>query len=140
MVTGKIWHVEQSKEPAGMWLTVQHLGYSKHASEQVGMFLWTVELANLLMNALLGYRTWYGATAPEYQHVPLATPPPDIPPAAVPAYQAGRNINIDHNNVVENGRAEMANVIGQMVAQLMNEWKPDKVPCWESGCAGIRSK
>jgi hypothetical protein len=55
-------------------------------------------------------------------------PPPDIPPAAIPAYQAGQNINIDHNNVVENGRAETANAIGQMVAQLMNEWKPDKVP------------
>jgi hypothetical protein len=80
------------------------------------------------MNALSGYQTWYGATAPEYQNIPQATPPPDIPPTHIPAYQAGRNINIDHTNAVENGRAETVNAIGQMIAQLMNEWKPNKVP------------
>jgi hypothetical protein len=53
--TGRIWHVERSDEPTGTWLTVQHLGYSKHAGDRVGLFLWTVELANLLMNALSGY-------------------------------------------------------------------------------------
>jgi hypothetical protein len=31
--TGRIWHVEQSDEPMGTWLTVQHLGYSKHAGD-----------------------------------------------------------------------------------------------------------
>ena len=83
-------------------------------------------MANLLVNTLSRYCDWYGRTTPEYQEVPPATPPPDIHPGRLhPAWVEGRINIMNHNNA---GKAKTANVIGKMVAQLVNELKPDNIP------------
>ena len=83
-------------------------------------------MANLLVNTLSRYHYWYGRTTPEYQEVPPATPPPDIHPGRLhPAWVEGRINIMNHNNA---GKAKTANVIGKMVAQLVNELKPDNIP------------
>ena len=83
-------------------------------------------MANLLVNTLSRYCYWYGRTTPEYQEVPPATPPPDIHPGRLhPAWVEGRINIMNHNNA---GKAKTANVIGKMVAQLVNELKPDNIP------------
>ena len=87
-----------------------------------------MEMANSLLNALSGYRFYFGTNAPEYQPVPPFVPPVDVPPDMHHEYADAREDIINHNNNVETGRAETANAIGQMVAQLVNELKPERMP------------
>ena len=48
-------------------MMVQYLALGKHLSKCVGIFVWTMEMANSLLNALLGYQFYFGTNAPEYQ-------------------------------------------------------------------------
>ena len=43
-------------------------------------------------------------------------------------YAANREDIMNHNDNVETGCAEVANVIGQMVAQLVNKLRPEQTP------------
>ena len=65
---------------------------------------------------------------PEYQPVPPFVPPVEVPPDMHAEYAENREEIINHNNNVEMGRAEMANTIRQMVAQLVNELRPERTP------------
>ena len=94
----------------------------------MGIFLWTVEMANTLLNALSGYQFYFGTNAPEYQPVPPFVPPVEVPPDMHAEYTENQEGIIDHNNNVETRRAEMANAIGQVVAQLVNELRPERTP------------
>ena len=85
-------------------------------------------MANTLLNALLGFQFYFGNNVPEYQPVPLFVPPVEVPPDMHAEYAENREEIINHNNNVETGRAETANAIGQMVAQLVNELRPERTP------------
>ena len=63
---------------------------------------------------------------PEYQPVPPFVPPVEVPPDMHAEYAENREEIINHNNNVEMGRAEMANTIRQMVAQLVNELRSEE--------------
>ena len=128
MVKGKLWHIEEDETRGELWTMVQYLALGKHLSEQVGIFVWTMEMANTLLNALSGYRFYFGANAPEYQPVPPCVPPVEVPPDMHTKYAENREDIINHNNNVETGQAETANVIRQMVAQLVNELRPERTP------------
>ena len=107
---------------------VQYLALGKHSSEQVGIFLWTMEMANTLLNALSGYQFYFGTNAPEYQPVPLFVPPVEVPPDMHAKYAENQEEIINHNNNVETGCAETANTIRQMVVQLVNKLRPKRAP------------
>ena len=85
-------------------------------------------MAALLVNALGGYRVWFGKDVPELQEVPPATTPPHIPPEHVPLYHEARRECMEHNVAIDNGRMGTADAMGQMLAQIVNKIKPDKVP------------
>ena len=87
-----------------------------------------MEMANTLLNALSGYQFYFGTNAPEYQPVPPFIPPVEVPPDMHAKYAEAREETITHNNNVETGWAETANAIGQMVAQLVNELRPERTP------------
>ena len=55
MVKGKLWHIEEDKIRGESWMMVRYLALGKHLSEHVGIFVWTMEMANTLLNALSGY-------------------------------------------------------------------------------------
>ena len=124
-VKGKLWHIEEDEIEGESWMMVWYLALGKHSSERVGIFMWTMEMANSLLNALSGYRFYFGANAPEYQPVPLFVPPVEVPLDMHAEYAEAREDIINDNNNVETGRAETANAIGQMVAQLVNELRPE---------------
>ena len=107
-------------------MMVQYLALGKHLSERVGIFVWTMEMANTLLNALSGYRFYFGANTPEYQPVPPFIPPVEVPPDMHAKYAEAQEETITHNNNVETGRAETANAIRQMVAQLVNKLRPER--------------
>ena len=109
-------------------MMVRYLALGKHSSEHVGIFVWTMEMANSLLNALSGYRFYFGTNVPEYQPVLPFVPPVEVPLDMHAEYAEAREDIINDNNNVETGRAETANEIGQMVAQLVNELRPERVP------------
>ena len=109
-------------------MMVQYLALGKHSSERVGIFLWTMEMANTLLNALSGYQFYFGTNAPEYQPVPPFVPPVEVPSDMHAEYAENQEEIINHNNNVETGCAETVNTIGQMVAQLVNELRPERTP------------
>ena len=90
--------------------------------------MWTMDMANTLLNALSGIRFYFGNNAPEYQPVPPFVPPVEVPLDMHAEYAENREDIINHNNNVEMGHAEMANAIGQMVVQLVNELRPERLP------------
>ena len=98
------------------------------SSEHVGIFVWMMEMANSLLNALLGYRFYFGTNALEYQLVLPFVPLVEVPPDMHAEYAEAREDIINHNNNVETGRAEMANAIGQMVVQLVNKLRLERMP------------
>ena len=51
-------------------MMVRCLALGKHSSEWVGLFVWTIKMANTLLNALSGFQFYFGNNAPEYQPVP----------------------------------------------------------------------
>ena len=55
MVKGKLWHIEEDEIRGESWMMVRYLALGKHSSEQVGIFVWMMEMANTLLNALSGY-------------------------------------------------------------------------------------
>ena len=61
-------------------MMVQYLVLGKHSSERVGLFVWTIDMANTLLNALSGFRFYFGNNAPQYQPVLLFVPPVEVPP------------------------------------------------------------
>ena len=109
-------------------MMVRYLALGKHSSKCVGIFVWTMEMANSLLNALSGYQFYFGTNAPEYQPVPPFVPPVEVPLDMHAKYAEAREDIINHNNNVETGQTEMANAIGQMVAQLVNELRPERAP------------
>ena len=127
-VKGKLWHIEEDEINGESWMMVRYLALGKHSSERVGIFVWTMEMANSLLNALSGYQFYFGTNTPEYQPVLPFVPPVEVPPDMHAEYAEARDDIINHNNNVETGRAETANAIGQMVAQLVNELRPERVP------------
>ena len=54
-VKGKLWHIEEDEINGESWMMVRYLALGKHSSERVGIFVWTMEMANSLLNALSGY-------------------------------------------------------------------------------------
>ena len=70
---------------------------------------------------------WKGCTTIPRSSTHNSTP--HIPLEHVPLYHEAQQECIDHNAVVNNGRTETADAMGwQMLAQLVNEIKPNKVP------------
>ena len=65
---------------------------------------------------------------PEYLPIPPFVPLVEVPLDMHAEYAENREETINHNNNVETGRAETANAIGQMVAQLVNELRPERTP------------
>ena len=96
-VMGRIWHIEEDEIRGESWMMVQYLALGKHSSERVGIFLWMVEMANTLMNALSGYQFYFGKDAPEYRPIPPVVPPPEVPPVLHAEYVANREEVINHN-------------------------------------------
>ena len=84
-------------------MMVQYLALGKHSSEQVGIFVSMMEMANTLLNALSGYQFYFGANALEYQPVPPFVPPVEVPPDMHAEYAKAREETITHNNNVEAG-------------------------------------
>ena len=80
-----------------------------------------------LAQALSGYQYWFGRNAPEPQEVPSPTLPEGLLPHQEDMYRELRQERINHNAAVEAGRARTAEEIGQFMAQIVNELKPDKV-------------
>ena len=109
-------------------MMVQYLVLGKHSSEWVGLFVWTIDMANTLLNMLSGFWFYFGDNAPEYQPVLPFVLPVEVPPDMHAEYAENREEIINHNINVETGWAETANTIGQMVAQLVNELRPERTP------------
>ena len=86
--------------------------------------MWTMEMANTLLNALF----YFGTNAPEYQPIPLFVPPVEVPLDMHTEYAENREDIINHNNNMETGHAETANAIRQMIVQLVNELRPERTP------------
>ena len=84
-----------------MWVTVEQAAISKHAEESVGIFIWTMEMAWNLAQALSGYKYWFGRNAPEPQEVPLPTIPKGLLPHQQDMYRELRQERINHNMAVE---------------------------------------
>ena len=106
---------------------MEQLALSRRANDTVGFFVWTMEMAALLVNALGGYQVWFGKDALELREVPPATPPLHILPEHIPLYHDARREWVEHNVAIDNGRMATADVMGQMLARIVNEIKPDKV-------------
>ena len=85
-------------------------------------------MANTLLNALSGYRFYFGTNVPEYQPVLPFVPPVEVPLDMHAKYAENREEIINHNNNVETGCAEIANAIRQMVVQLVNELRTERTP------------
>ena len=60
---GSIWHV--TEEGPYSWIHVEQLALSHQANDTVGFFVWTMEMAALLANALGGYKVWFRKDAPQ---------------------------------------------------------------------------
>lgn len=110
------------------WVHIERLVLSCRAGDSVGFFLWTMEMAALLADALGGYRVWFRKDAPELREVPPEAPPPHIPLEHIPLYHDARREHVEHNAAINNGRMATADIMGQMLARIVNEIKPDKVP------------
>ena len=123
-----VWHVERAAEGRSTWVTIERMAISRYANEHVGIFIWTMEMAWRLAQALAGHRYWFGHDAPQPMEVPAATPPEGLLPHQEEMYHAARQERIDHNAAVDIGRNEMAENMGQLLAQVVNELKPDKQP------------
>ena len=78
--TQGIWHVERKEEGSDTWISVERAAVSRHANEPVGIFIWTMEMAWNLAQALSGYRYWFGRNTPEPQEVPSPTLPEGLLP------------------------------------------------------------
>ena len=81
--TQRLWHVERKENGSSTWITVERAAISKHAREPVGIFIWTMEMAWNLAQALSGYKYWFGQHAPE----PMEVPSPTIPEGLLPHQQ-----------------------------------------------------
>ena len=103
------------------------MAVSKHANEPVGIFIWTMEMAWNLAQALSGYRYWFGRNAPEPQEIPSPTIPEGLLPHQEDMYRELRQERINHNAAVEAGWARTAEEMGQFMAQIVNELKPERV-------------
>ena len=84
-------------------------------------------MAALLANALGGYQIWFGKDVLQLQEVPPATLPLHIPLEHIPLYHEARREHMEHNATIDNGRMGTVDVMGQMLAQIVNKIKPDKV-------------
>ena len=73
-------HIEEDEVRGELWMMVQYLALGKHSSERVGIFVWTIDMANILLNALLGFQFYFGNNVPEYQPVPPFVLPVEVPP------------------------------------------------------------
>ena len=51
-----LWHVERKENGSSMWVTVEQAAISKHVTEPVGIFIWTMEMAWNLAQTLSGYK------------------------------------------------------------------------------------
>ena len=85
-----------------------------------------MEMAWRLAQALTGHQYWFGQDAPQPMEVLSATPPEGLLPHQEEIYRAARQERTDHNAAVDAGRNEMAENMGQLLAQVVNELKPDK--------------
>ena len=103
-----IWHVERKERGSSTWVTIERAAISKHMDEPVGIFIWTMEMAWNLAQALLGYKYWFGWNAPEPQEIPLPTMPEGLLPHQEDMYQELRQERINHNVAVEARRARTA--------------------------------
>ena len=125
--TQGVWHVERKENRSSMWMTVERVAVSRHAEERVGIFIWTMEMAWNLAQALSGYKYWFRWNAPEPQEVPSETMPKGLLPHQQEMYQEAWQERLDHNATVEEGWGRTAEGIGQFMAQIMNKLKPDKI-------------
>ena len=119
--------MERKEEGSNTWIMIEQMAISEHANKPVGIFIWTMEMAWNLAMALSGYRYWFGWNAPEPQEIPLPTIPEGLLPHQEDMYQELRQERINHNAAVEAGQARTAEEMGQFMAQIVNELKPEKV-------------
>ena len=121
-----MWHIERVSEGKNTWVAVEQMVIGRYVNESVGILVWTMEMAWRLAQALIGHQYWFGQDVPQPMEVPAATPPEGLLPHQEEMYRAARQERIDHNAAVETGRNETAEHMGQLLAQVVNELKPDK--------------
>ena len=119
--------MERKEEGSNTWVAIERAAVSKYANEPVGIFIWTMEMAWNLAQALSGYQYWFGWNAPEPQEIPSPTMPEGLLPHQEEMYRELRQERINHNAAVEAGRARTAEEMGQFMAQIVNELKPERV-------------
>ena len=101
--TQGIWHVERKETGSNTWIAVEWVAVSRHANEPVGIFIWTMEMAWNLAQALSGYKYWFGQHALEQMEVPSPTVPEGLLPHQQEMYREARQERINHNAAVEAG-------------------------------------
>lgn len=114
------WHLEN--DGIRTWYTVLQMRLSPYCEDQVG-FLWTEELANMLLSALHGWKEFFSSDGPILPAIPAELGPEYPPSPEREQYERQRQELINESTRIQEGRTWATNAIGQAVAGMVNEMR-----------------